>query len=103
MKGLQVLLDRIDYIAVKVESLEKEVQSMKEVKPPPEMNLQNTSWLPSDPEIREWLNMPIPSPERSSSVDLLCSETPFPSNNQWIDQTFPSSGSGARQEWANQD
>ena len=103
-KAQEVLLDKIELIAVKVETLQQEVQSMKAPPPPVvKTNSPDLSWLPSDLEIKEWLNSPMNSPERICSPDLTCSETPFLSNPQSIDLTSTSSGSSDSQEWVNQD
>jgi len=102
LKGLEVLQDRIETIAQKVEIISKEVQSLKVPIDPPEMNSENPSWLPSDLEIREWLNTPLPSPERSSLVDLQCYETPFPSIHQWFDHQSQQGGTTDLQVLASQ-
>lgn len=102
LKGLTVLQDKIENIAANLEILSKEVASMKAEPVQPEMNLENPSWLPSDLEIKEWLNMPILSPEHSSLVDLSCYETPFPSIHQWIDHQLEQGGSTDLQVLANQ-
>jgi len=64
-------------IALRVETLSKEVQSMKVDLVKIEMRQPETSWLPSDEAIRGWLNSPIQSPTHGSIMDLTCSETPF--------------------------
>ncbi|AXH75113.1 MAG: hypothetical protein [Acamarivirus nebulais] len=103
-KGQEVLLDKIESIAQKVEILSKEVQSMKEQhQVNPVMNLESPSWLPSNSEIKEWLNSPIPSPERMSFPDLTCSETLWPSNLQLKDPISEFNGFMAHQEQENQD
>jgi len=102
-RGQQVLLDRIEDIAAKMETLKKEVKSMKarprEIKiPQPE-----TSWLPSNKEIEEFLNSPIQSPERTSSMDLTCLETLFPLSQPSIDPTLMFDGFGEDPEWVRVD
>jgi len=103
-KAQEVLLDKIESIALKVESLEKEVQSMKVVPPQvPEMISPDPSWLPSNEVIQEWLSLPISSPERTFSLDLICSETPYPSSPRLSDLGFQSDGSMDLPEWARVD
>jgi len=92
-RAQEVLLDRIESIAQKVETLSKEVKSMKVKEAEPEMNKPDCSWLPSDPEIREWLLSPIPSPERTSIPDLTCSEMLFLCGSPVRDPTLKSDGS----------
>jgi len=57
----------------------EEVLSMKEESARIEMRQQDRSWLPSDEEIKAWLNSPVKSPTHGSIMDLTCSETPYPS------------------------
>jgi len=102
LKGLEVLQDRIETIVQKVEILSKEVQSMKVTPDPPVMNSLSPSWLPSDLEIKEWLNSPIRSPEHLSFPDLSCYETPFPSIHQWFDHQSLSGGTTDLQVLASQ-
>jgi len=103
-RGQAVLLDKIESIAAKVEILSKEVKSMK-AKPSLriETNKPDNSWLPSDKEIEEWLNMPIQSPERGSFMDLTCSETLYPAIPPSNVQVLESDGSGDDQEWVKVD
>lgn len=102
-RAQEVLLDKIECIAAKVETLSREVQLMKAEIVVEETPLQDHSWLPSDQEIKEWLNSPIKSPEPSCSTDLTCYETPFPCKHQLIDLTSASDGSTDLPEWANLD
>jgi len=104
-RAQEVLLDKIESIALKVGTLEKEVLSMKERLPPrpQEMPRPLPSWLPSNEEIREWLNSPKNSPERICSPDLTCSEMPYLSNLQSIDHQLMSDGSMDSQEWESLD
>jgi len=102
LKGLMVLQDKIELIAANQETLKKEVASMKEVDPLPETNLENLSWLPSDLEIKEWMNSPMLPPEPLCSQDLACYETPFPSIDQFLDHQLMSGGTTDLQELANQ-
>jgi len=99
-RGQQVLLDRIEDIAAKMETLKKEVKSMKaEGSRQIKTNKPESSWLPSDKEIEEFLNSPIPSPERGSSMDLTCSEMPFSSMTPLSDPTLMFGGFGDLLEW----
>jgi len=99
-RGQQVLLDRIEDIAAKMETLKKEVKSMKaERTQATKMNKPDSSWLPSNKEIEEFLNSPIPSPERGFSMDLTCSETPFQTTQPLNDLTSMFDGFGDLQEW----
>jgi len=93
-RAQEVLLDKIELIAAKVETLSKEVQSMKAapLEPQAETSLPVPSWMPSDAELAEWLSSPIPSPERICSPDIACSETPYQSFPPSIDLTFQSGG-----------
>jgi len=102
-RAQEVLLDKIENIAQRVETLSKEVSSLQVQIPPPEMNKPDPSWLPSDLEIKEWLNSPILSPERSFSMELLCSETLYPSNLPSNDLPSTSGGSMDLPEWVNLD
>jgi len=79
LRAQEVLLDKIESIAQRVETLSKEVLSMKEESARIEMRQQDRSWLPSDEEIKAWLNSPVKSPTHGSIMDLTCSETPYPS------------------------
>lgn len=99
-RGQQVLLDRIEDIAASLETLKKEVKSMKEERrEPTKMNSEDRSWLPSNKEIEEFLNSPMQSPERGFSMDLTCSETPFPTFPPLNDLTSAFGGFGDLQEW----
>jgi len=100
LRAQEVLLDRIESIALKVETLSKEVQSMKVDSVRTEMRQQDRSWLPCDEEIKAWLNSPIPSPTHGSVMDLTCSEMPYPSYPPLNVQQFQSGGSGDLPEWA---
>lgn len=100
-RAQEVLLDKIESIVQKVEILSKEVESMRVPLQVAETTLEEPSWLPSDLEIREWLNSPIPSPERLSFPDLTCYEMPFPSSPQWNGRTLPLPGSSVHPEWGN--
>jgi len=98
-RGQQEMLDRIEDIAAKMETLKKEVKSMKEERKATKMNKPETSWLPSNKEIEEFLNSPIQSPERGFSMDLTCSEMPFPTIQPLNDLTSMFDGFGGLQEW----
>jgi len=74
LRAQEVLLDKIESIAQRVETLSKEVLSMKEESARIEMRQQDRSWLPSDEEIKAWLNSPVKSPTHGSIMDLTCSE-----------------------------
>jgi len=100
LRAQEVLLDRIENIASKVETLSKEVQSMKVDLVKIEMRQPETSWLPSDEAIRGWLNSPIQSPTHGSIMDLTCSETPFISGPPLNVHQFQSGGSMELPEWA---
>lgn len=100
LRAQEVLLDKIENIAQRVETLSKEVLLMKEESVRTEMRQQDRSWLPSDEEIKAWLNSPIQSPTPGSGMDLTCSETPFPSYPQLNVLQFQSGGSGDLPEWA---
>lgn len=103
-RAQEVLLDKIESIALKVETLSKEVQLMKaQPQVSPVMNSEDRSWLPSNSEIQEWLNTPVSSPERISFQDLTCSETLFPSSPQLSDPIFQFNGFMAHQEQESQD
>jgi len=77
LRAQEVLLDKIESIAQRVETLSKEVLSMKEESARIEMRQQDRSWLPSDEEIKAWLNSPVKSPTHGSIMDLTCSEIPL--------------------------
>jgi len=98
-RGQQVLLDRIEDIAAKMETLSKEVKLMKGEPEGIKMKSPDRSWLPSNSEIEEWLTSPIPSPERGSLTDLTCSETPFSFTPLLNELTSPFDGSMDLQEW----
>jgi len=100
LRAQEVLLDRIENIALRVETLSKEVQSMKVDLVKIEMRQPETSWLPSDEAIRGWLNSPIQSPTHGSIMDLTCSETPFISGPPLNVHQFQSGGSMELPEWA---
>lgn len=100
LRAQEVLLDKIELIALKVETLSKEVQLMKAELPVTAKRSQETSWLPSNEEIKAWLNSPIPSPTHGSTMDLTCSETPYPSLPPLNVQQFTSGGSMELPEWA---
>jgi len=102
-RAQEVLLDKIESIAQKAETLQKEVNSMKEALRQQEKSSQSPSWLPSDMELKEWLNLPINSPERMCSMDLTCSETPYLSDPLLTDLPSTSDGFGDLQEWVNLD
>jgi hypothetical protein len=102
-RGQQVLLDKIESIAAKVETLSKEVSLMKEGSEKIKMKSPEASWLPSDQEIKEWLNSPIPSPERGYSMDLTCSEMPFLSTQPLTGLPSMFDGFGDFQEWVKVD
>jgi len=78
----------------------EEVLSMKEESARIEMRQQDRSWLPSDEEIKAWLNSPVKSPTHGSIMDLTCSETPYPSLPPLNVNQFTSGGSMELPEWA---
>lgn len=98
-RGQQVLLDKIEDIAAKMETLKKEVKSMKEERKATRMNKPENSWLPSNKEIEEFLSSPMQSPERGYSMDLTCSEMPYPIIPPSNDPTLTFNGIGELQEW----
>jgi hypothetical protein len=100
LRAQEVLLDKIESIAQRVETLSKEVLLMKEESARTLMREQDRSWLPSDEEIKAWLNSPIQSPTHGSIMDLTCSETPFQSLPPLNVQQFQSGGSTELPEWA---
>jgi len=100
LRAQEVLLDKIESIAQRVETLSKEVLSMKEESARIEMRQQDRSWLPSDEEIKAWLNSPVKSPTHGSIMDLTCSETPYPSLPPLNVNQFTSGGSMELPEWA---
>jgi len=100
VESSRVLLDKIESIAQRVETLSKEVLSMKEESARIEMRQQDRSWLPSDEEIKAWLNSPVKSPTHGSIMDLTCSETPYPSLPPLNVNQFTSGGSMELPEWA---
>ncbi|AXF52028.1 MAG: hypothetical protein [Cressdnaviricota sp.] len=102
-RGQQVLLDRIESIAAKVETLSKEVNSMKAGSEEIKTKSEERSWLPSNLEIQEWLNSPIQSPERGSTMDLTCSEMPFLSTQPLTGLPSMFDGFGDFQEWVKVD
>jgi len=103
LRAQEVLLDRIESIALKVEILQKEVQSMKEDCQRIETKSPERSWLPSDEVIRGWLSSPIPSPTHGSTMDLTCSEMPFISEPQSSDPIYWYDGSMELPEWGSLD
>ena len=103
LKAQRVLLDKIESIAERVETLSKEVLSMKVASPVIETKSPDRSWLPSDEEIKAWLNSPVQSPTHSFSMDLICSETPYPCIPPLNVNQFQFGGSSGHQEWGNQD
>jgi len=103
LRAQEVLLDKIESIALKVETLSKEVQSMKEECRRTETKSPERSWLPSDEVIRGWLSSPIPSPIRGSTMDLTCSEMPFISEPLSSDPTYWYDGSMELPEWGSLD
>jgi len=98
-RGQQVLLDKIEDIAAKMETLKKEVKSMKENQDMIKMNKPDSSWLPSNKELEEFLSSPMQSPERGFSMDLTCSEMPFPIIPPLNDLSSAFGGYGELQEW----
>jgi len=99
-RGQQVLLDKIEDIAAKMETLKKEVKSMKEEQnKQTKTNKPDCSWLPSDKEIEAFLNSPMQSPERGFSMDLTCSEMPFPTIPPLNVLSSAFGGYGDLQEW----
>lgn len=79
-RSQEVLLDRIESIAQKMETLQKEVRS--HLPPPPspplEMNLQQNLPIISDEEIMAWLSSENPEGEPGTSPDITCSEMLYP-------------------------
>lgn len=78
-RSQEVLLDRIESIAQKVEILQKEVRSLKVPDPPSpiETNLLPSSLSLSDEEIQAWLNSPLIDQVHGTTPDITCYETPF--------------------------
>ena len=76
---------------------------MKVASPVIETKSPDRSWLPSDEEIKAWLNSPVQSPTHSFSMDLICSETPYPCIPPLNVNQFQFGGSSGHQEWGNQD
>lgn len=78
-RSQEVLLDRIESIAQKMETLEREVRSLQIPSPLPcleinsPQNLQNIS----DEEMMAWLNSAEFDQVLGTSVDITCSETPL--------------------------
>lgn len=101
LKAQEVLLDRIESIAQKMEILKKEVNSL--VISPRPMNNSLSSELPSEEEIQAWLNSPIPTQERLGAMDLTCSETLNCSLPQSLEQTYLWNGSMDLPVWARAD
>jgi len=106
-KGQTVLLDKIESIAQRVETLSKEVSSLKEEVTKDllqtAMRLPEISSLPSNQEIEDWLNSPLPIPEPGVSMDLTCYETINPSSYLWNDPTWTFDGFMVNQESENPD
>lgn len=101
-RAQEVLLDRIENIAAKVETLSKEVQLMKGEVAERVMKQPDNSWLPSNLEIEEFLRSPIRSPERTSSLDLTCSEMLFLCGSPVREPELMSDGSLVYPVWGNQ-
>jgi len=101
-RAQEVLLDRIESIAAKMETLQKEVKSLQtDQQNEAAMKSQNNLPMISNEEIQEWLNSPIPSPERGIIPDITCYEIPF----HYADPSYviPSVSDGYVDlpEWAN--
>jgi len=79
-RSQEVLLDRIESIAQKMETLEREVRSLQipAPNPPLETNSLPSSLNVSEEEILAWLNMPVTEEVRGTSPDITCSEMLFP-------------------------
>jgi len=77
LKAQEVILDKIENIAVKVVNLEKEVLSLKnQVTPsPPVMNLQAPLQRPLDEEMKEFMNSLENLLDVGTSADITCYET----------------------------
>lgn len=94
-RSQEVLLDKIEYIARRVDVLEKEVISrLEEIKVKHEMNSLENLELPTEQEMQDWLNSPMQIQEAGSIPDLACSETLNYWSNPCIDLTFKLDGSG---------
>jgi len=78
-RSQEVLLDRIEHIAQKMEILEKEVRSLKIPDPLPPQEILSPVNLPnlSEEEIMAWLNSQPIEQVPSTSPDITCSETLF--------------------------
>lgn len=75
-RSQEVLLDRIESIAVKVETLQKEVTSLQQLNQRPIEILSPTPLeLPSEEEMMAWLSSPMNMQVPSTIPDLTCSET----------------------------
>lgn len=76
MKSQEVLLDKIDSIARRVETLENSVKSMKPIQfEQVEMSSPSSLGLPSEEEIQGWMNSLDLTPAVTTSMDMCCYET----------------------------
>lgn len=80
-RSLEVILDKIDSIALKVEALEKQVHFLGLSLARQETSSLLNSEIPSDQEIQDWFNSLNPIPALGTSPDITCSETLFQSLN----------------------
>lgn len=80
-KSQEVLLDKIDCIAQKLETLQNQVHYLVAQRENLEMNLPENSNLPSEQELEAWLASPSPTRAVGISLDITCSETLWPSRN----------------------
>lgn len=101
LKSQEVLLDRIETIAQKMETLENMVFSLKEdLKATSERSLSRSRSLSLE-EIKGWMNSPPTTQIPGSSMELQCSETLFPEPIQSNDPEFMFDGFTDLQEWVN--
>lgn len=100
-KGLAVLADRIDNIAVNQEILLRKVSALEDLvrllgPPPPNQGMSQRAPSPlpwMNLEDQEWYRSLMSSPERSISPDLTCGETMFPCKHQLVDPPSTVDGS----------
>lgn len=102
-RAQEVLLSRIECIALRVETLLKEVQFLGQVSLQTETNLQQSSELPSAQEIEDWLISPPRIPDVGCGADLLCSEMLNLSSHPSNDHQFQWNGSMELPVWARAD
>jgi len=108
-KSLMVLHNRTEFIAQKVEILQRQVLALQpplpEEEPPlsPETTLPSNFVTVSSDDEPEWLNSLMLTPEHGITTDILCSETPFQSPHRFIGQSSMSNGFMDPQELASLD